>query len=198
MKSQVEDLKTTLKINKDLFFKNINQDKNNEDTLLSQMRAENARISRKIDEMFEEKTLIEKKLYKLQQAFEDRMNSDREIIEKLNEKIFIYENKLVEKKDSMNIMKGLINRQIINEMSQKFRYVYVVDPTKSNIDLNNELNYTRDILAKISKLINSEKIKNDTMENQIKNLQQELNLYRKNNKVYDCVTKEIKLGKENL
>ena len=54
MKSQVEDLKTTLKINKDLFFKNINQDKNNEDTLLSQMRAENARISRKIDEMFEE------------------------------------------------------------------------------------------------------------------------------------------------
>ena len=148
--------------------------------------------------MFEEKTLIEKKLYKLQQAFEDRMNSDREIIEKLNEKIFIYENKLVEKKDSMNIMKGLINRQIINEMSQKFRYVYVVDPTKSNIDLNNELNYTRDILAKISKLINSEKIKNDTMENQIKNLQQELNLYRKNNKVYDCVTKEIKLGKENL
>ena len=198
MKSQVEDLKTTLKINKDLFFKNINQDKNNEDTLLSQMRAENARISRKIDEMFEEKTLIEKKLYKLQQAFEDRMNSDREIIEKLNEKIFIYENKLVEKKDSMNIMKGLINRQIINEMSQKFRYVYVVDPTKSNIDLNNELNYTRDILAKISKLINSEKIKNDTMENQIKNLQQELNLNRKNNKVYDCVTKEIKLGKENL
>ena len=198
MKSQVEDLKTTLKINKDLFFKNINQDKNNEDTLLSQMRAENARISRKIDEMFEEKTLIEKKLYKLQQAFEDRMNSDREIIEKLNEKIFIYENKFVEKKDSMNIMKGLINRQIINEMSQKFRYVYVVDPTKSNIDLNNELNYTRDILAKISKLINSEKIKNDTMENQIKNLQQELNLYRKNNKVYDCVTKEIKLGKENL
>ena len=198
MKSQVEDLKTTLKINKDLFFKNINQDKNNEDTLLSQMRAENARISRKIDEMFEEKTLIEKKLYKLQQVFEDRMNSDREIIEKLNEKIFIYENKLVEKKDSMNIMKGLINRQIINEMSQKFRYVYVVDPTKSNIDLNNELNYTRDILAKISKLINSEKIKNDTMENQIKNLQQELNLYRKNNKVYDCVTKEIKLGKENL
>ena len=198
MKSQVEDLKTTLKINKDLFFKNINQDKNNEDTLLSQMRAENARISRKIDEMFEEKTLIEKKLYKLQQVFEDRMNSDREIIEKLNEKIFIYENKFVEKKDSMNIMKGLINRQIINEMSQKFRYVYVVDPTKSNIDLNNELNYTRDILAKISKLINSEKIKNDTMENQIKNLQQELNLYRKNNKVYDCVTKEIKLGKENL
>ena len=198
MKSQVEDLKTTLKINKDLFFKNINQDKNNEDTLLSQMREENARISRKIDEMFEEKTLIEKKLYKLQQAFEDRMNSDREIIEKLNEKIFIYENKLVEKKDSMNIMKGLINRQIINEMSQKFRYVYVVDPTKSNIDLNNELNYTRDILAKISKLINSEKIKSDTMENQIKNLQQELNLYRKNNKVYDCVTKEIKLGKENL
>ena len=198
MKSQVEDLKTTLKINKDLFFKNINQDKNNEDTLLSQMRAENARISRKIDEMFEEKTLIEKKLYKLQQVFEDRMNSDREIIEKLNEKIFIYENKFVEKKDSMNIMKGLINRKIINEMSQKFRYVYVVDPTKSNIDLNNELNYTRDILAKISKLINSEKIKNDTMENQIKNLQQELNLYRKNNKVYDCVTKEIKLGKENL
>lgn len=197
MKSQVEDLKTTLKINKDLFFKNINQDKNNEDTLLSQMREENVRISRKIDEMFEEKTLIEKKLYKLQQAFEDRMNSDREIIEKLNEKIFIYENKLVEKKDSMNIMKGLINRQIINEMSQKFRYVYVVDPTKSNIDLNNELNYTRDILAKISKLINSEKIKNDTMENQIKNLEQELNLYRKNNKVYDCVTKEIKLGKEN-
>ena len=62
MKSQVEDLKTTLKINKDLFFKNINQDKNNEDTLLSQMRAENARISRKIDEMFEEKTLIEKNM----------------------------------------------------------------------------------------------------------------------------------------
>ena len=159
------------------------------------MREENARLSKSIDELYGEKSLMEKKLYKIQQSFEDRMTSDREIIEKLHESLFIYENKLREKHVGFELMRSQIQRQSASENYKKLRHVFVVEPTKLNIDLNNELNYTRDILAKISKLMNSEKTKSDTMQGQIRNQEEELNLYRKNNKAFQVLAKEIKLGR---
>jgi hypothetical protein len=45
--------------------------------------------------------------------------------------------------------------------------IYICDPSKNNIDITNELNSTRDILAKISKMLNAEKTKNEKLNHEI-------------------------------
>jgi hypothetical protein len=71
--------------------------------------------------------------------------------------------------------KDAIIEQLKNELEKIFTYhensiqneVLVTEPTKTNIDLNNELNYTKDILVKISKMLNNEKSKNEQIEAEV-------------------------------
>ena len=53
-----------------------------------------------------------------------------------------------------------------NESSIK-KEILITEPNKVNLDLNNELNYTRDVLTKISKMLQSEKGKNDQIESKV-------------------------------
>ena len=191
----MDDLKTTLKINKELLFKYVNEGKKSENTLLTQVKEENTRLTKKIEELYEEKTYFEKKIYKIQQSYEDRMSYDREIIEKNNEKVFICENLILEKNVRIDQLREELMTYSKNESLKKFRLIFVTEPTKTNLDLNNELNYTREILAKIAKLMNSEKSRSENMQKKINILQEELNLFRKNNKAYQALTKNLKLGK---
>ena len=159
------------------------------------MKDENSRLSKKIEELFEEKTNFEKKIYKIQQSFEDRMSYDREIIQKNNDKLFICDNQLKEKNVTIDLLRVELRNYFTNESLKINKHIFVTDPSKTNVDLNNELNYTRDILAKISKLMNSEKCRSENMQSQINGLNYELNLYRNNNKAYDAIVKNIQLGK---
>lgn len=124
------------------------------------------------------------------------MIADRELIEKLNEKLFVYENKIKDKFNTNEVLKKELNKLANNQNLKKVPHVFVVEPSKANLDLNNELNYTREILAKISRLINTEKTKSENMQNQIDNLKKELNQYRKNNKAFEInyLANDIKLG----
>jgi chromosome segregation ATPase len=51
----------------------------------------------------------------------------------------------------------------------------VVEATKTNLDINNELNVSRDLIAKVSKMLNYEKNKNAKLEAKIKNLEELIN-----------------------
>jgi hypothetical protein len=64
IKTQLEDLKMTLQINKDLLFKYIQQGKGNNDNqvLLNELRDENNRLTERINLHFNEKTTLEKKV----------------------------------------------------------------------------------------------------------------------------------------
>lgn len=190
-------MKITLKINKDLLHKNICNTKHDDTSLFNQLKEENTRLSKNIEEYFQEKGDLEKKIYKMQQEFEDRMTQNRETIDKLNEKVFFFENLIVEKSTANEILKKELYKFVTNESLKKYRHVFIVEPTKANIDLNNELNYTRDIIAKISKLMNNEKMKTENMQNQINSLQKELNLYRKSKLDYEqeYLANDIKIGK---
>ena len=64
MKNQLEDIKTTLKINKELLFNYIistNDDKN-ESKMLNDLKNENNTLLEKIDELLSEKRNLEKKV----------------------------------------------------------------------------------------------------------------------------------------
>ena len=58
------------------------------------------------------------------------------------------------------------------------REVYISDPTKLNVELNNELNYSREIMAKVSKLLNIEKLKNDKIEKKFNLISAEFEEYK--------------------
>jgi len=190
-------MKITLKINKELLHKNICDSKKSDTTLFTQLKEENTRLSKNIEEYFLEKGILEKKIYKMQQDFEDKLTQNREVIDKLNDKVLIMENLIVEKSTSNEVLKKELYKFVTNESLKKYRHVFIVEPTKANIDLNNELNYTRDIIAKVSKLMNTEKLKTENMQTQINNLQKELNLYRKSKISYEHETlaNDMKIGK---
>ena len=159
------------------------------------MKEENKRLSKKIEELFEEKTIFEKKIYKIQQSFEDRMTSDREIIEKSDQTIFFFENKILEKNITIDQLKLELQKYYNNDNKWKYRLIFVTDPNSANVDLNNELNYTRDLLVKISKLMNSEQSESENLKIQIKCLKDRLNLCRISNKGFQAISKNVLIGK---
>jgi predicted RNase H-like nuclease (RuvC/YqgF family) len=191
-------MKITLKINKELLHKNICDSKKEDTTLFRQLKDENARLSKNIEEYFIEKGTMEKKIYKMQQEFEDKLSQNREIIDKLNNKVFSMENIILEKNTNNEVLKKELYKYVTNENIKKYRHVFIVEPSKANVDLNNELNYTRDIISKISKLMNTEKLKAENMRSQINILQKELNLYRKSKFAYEheCLVNDMKIGNE--
>ena len=68
LKTELADVKTSLEINKEILFKNLNiQIKDDKKNYLKQLKEENERLSNNISKLYEEKTNLEKKLYIIQQ-----------------------------------------------------------------------------------------------------------------------------------
>ena len=165
-----------MKINKDLLFNYIlttNEDKN-ESKILNDLKNENNNLLDKIETLLIEKRNLEKKvnffniqIFKIQQDLEDRIIQDKENLEKASEDIFILQNKINEKDIVIEQLKRELEKIFNYHESSIQREILITEPNKINIDLNNELNYTRDILAKISKMLQTEKVKNDQLELQV-------------------------------
>ncbi len=62
LKMEMDDMKTTLRLNKELLFSYISQNKTDKDELYGEIRDENKRLSDKINQMFAERTILEKKV----------------------------------------------------------------------------------------------------------------------------------------
>jgi len=165
-----------LAINKDLLHKHINESNKikSENQILSEMNEENIRLQKKIEKLFNENNLLDKKVYKVQQCYEDRMAADRELLDNLSDKIFQLENKLIAKDNIIDDLKQELSKYLNADNLKKTKHIFVVDPTKVNVDLNNELNFTRDILAKLGKLMNVDKNKIDKLEHKITYLNDEI------------------------
>jgi chromosome segregation ATPase len=56
-----------------------------------------------------------------------------------------------------------------------YKELFITEPTRVNLELNNELNYTRELISKVSKMMNNEKIKNDKLEGKFNTINDELN-----------------------
>lgn len=92
------------------------------------------------------------------------MNEKQEI-EFLKQDVFSLNNKLIE---STNIITALKKESLKGN-----KLVYSIDPTRVSVDLNNELNYNRELSNKLSKLVNVEKQKVLKMEESILSLKHE-------------------------
>ena len=110
---------------------------------------------------------LEIQIFKIQQDLEDRIIQDKENLEKASEDILILQNKINEKDIVIDQLKRELEKIFNQHESAIQKEILITEPNKINIDLNNELNYTRDILGKISKMLKSEKTKNDQLESQV-------------------------------
>ena len=98
---------------------------------------------------------------------EDRIIQDRENLNKASEDIVILQNKINQKDIVIEHLKKELEKFFNNNESSIKKEILITEPNKVNIDLNNELNYTRDVLTKISKMLQSEKGKNDQIESKV-------------------------------
>ena len=206
LKSEINDLKDNLKINKEIikgFFSN-NKNNNKIDNFINQYKQEN-------DKLYEQNYNLSKKIENLiskfslnEQLLNETINQLRNENVKIQAKIFFIEQK-VKKKD--NIIKN--QKKKLDELKYNFtvidKEIFISEPSNAVLKLNDELLYYKDLYFNFSKLV--KKCKGDIFKykNKIQNLETEnqnlRNQYKTHifsiNKERDKLIFEIKKNKKD-
>ena len=113
LKKQLEDSNISLKINKEILYSHIKSKKNVSEecnSIITDLKKENERLNNKIVWLFNEKAELAKKLYKLEDSLNDKINQETINNEKEKTEKFLFENKLKEKEvQIINLKKQLDN-----------------------------------------------------------------------------------------
>ena len=197
LKKQLEDSNISLQINKDLLYSHIKSKKNISEefeSILTDLKKENERLNDKIALLFNEKGELSKKLYKLQDILNDKLQQDNIIVEKERTEKFLYENKLKEKEYQINNLKKQIeylkkNSKNKNLLNSGINEIYIGDPNRFNTEINNELTMSRAIIKKYIYLMqeereNTKKLKNkiDTLEDKVTSISNNTSFINNNRK----------------
>lgn len=121
--------------------------------------------------------LNKNQIRKLQSDYDEKFLNEKSDFDKLNEEIFTLQQKIYEKDSAIVNLRRESDKSNISDHNH-IREVYISDPTKLNVELNNELNYSREIMAKVSKLLNIEKLKNDKIEKKFNLISAEFEEYK--------------------
>jgi hypothetical protein len=137
------------------------------------LREENNRLLEKIDKLAEDKFEAEKKIYKLQTQLDNKLSIDRSVIERLQNEIGLLSNKILDKETNISFLKKDIDKMISFQDKDVKSELFITEPSKSsepsksNLEINNEIYYTTDVIAKMTNILNDEKTRNSTLEGQI-------------------------------
>ena len=188
LKKQLEDSNISLKINKEILYSHIKSKKNVSeecDSIISDLKKENERLNNKITWLFTEKAELAKKLYKLEDSLNDKMNQESINNEKEKTEKFLYENKLKEKEvQIISLKKQLENYKKSNKNShaqnKEYIEIYIGDPNKFNLEMNSELTMSRAIIKKYIYLMQSEREKERKLNDKIQSLQEKISQHKAN------------------
>ena len=179
LKLQIEDLNSNLKINKsiiDNFFSKLNP-KEKESTIISKIQKENFNLYNQNENLRKKNSELINKIYVSQQTYLESTIRLREENEHLKTKIFMYE-QLLQKKE--NLLKR--NKKGITLYNNK--EIYVTNPSKLIIEINNELINTKEKNKKLEDIIKDSKIVIDKYEDQLMELQNENQVLRQEYKMH--------------
>ena len=183
LKIELEDAKTTLEINKQILYKNINlQSKDKEQNIFNNLKEENERLSKKCDSLYQDKIEMEKKLYKCQKELEESVNRTQEIEDNEQISCFKYQNIIKEKENIILQLKKELNKYYKDDYNST-KEIIICEPDKINLEMNNELIETRELIIKFTKLLHYEKRKTSEQEKQIERLNQKLENYKNRKRV---------------
>ena len=179
LKLQIEDLNSNLKINKsiiDNFFSKLNP-KEKESTIISKIQKENFNLYNQNENLRKKNSELTNKIHMSQQTYLESTIRLREENEHLKTKIFMYE-QLLQKKE--NLLKR--NKKGITLYNNK--EIYVTNPSKLIIEINNELINTKEKNKKLEDIIKDSKIVIDKYEDQLMELQNENQVLRQEYKMH--------------
>lgn len=129
---------------------------------------------------------------------EDNLSKTREDLEKIKEENFVLRNKVSEKETLVIFLRKEMDKVQNSSNKVNVKELVVSEPTKANVDLINELNFTRELIGKVSKLLNVEKIKNEKLEVKVNSLLNQINMAKSKEGDDERVnTTEIYLKKES-
>ena len=178
LKKQLEDSKISLQINKDILYSHIKSKKNvteEFESIITDLKKENERLNDKIAWLFTEKGELAKKLYKLQDSLNDKLNQENLLIEQERTEKFINENKLKEKEFQIESLKkqieNLKKNSKNNQNQNNVKEIYIGDPNRINVEINNELTMSRAIIKKYVYLNQQERDNSRILKNKIQNLE---------------------------
>ncbi len=185
LKTELADVKTSLEINKEILFKNLNNNANEEiKNYLKTLKKDNERLTENISNLYKEKTELEKKIYKTQQQLDEYISKNKETLDKQSTEIFTLSNQLKEKESLILQLKKELNKYYKDDFSNA-KEIIICEPDKVNLEINNELVETRELFHKFSKLLHIEKKKSLEQEKQIEKLNQKIQDIKKKKRVKD-------------
>ena len=91
------------------------------------------------------------------------MLADKEIVERSKELIFIFENKTLEQDNMIQHLRYELEMYYRSNESTP-REIVLADPDKVNLELYNELNMSRELIAKMTRKLNMEKQAKSSLE----------------------------------
>ena len=203
LKTQLEDNQTSLELNKELLFKELNK-KFGESNVIECLKNENERISKTTQKLFKEKFELEKKYLTIREKLDNLLIEKNNIFDIQSTEIFKLQNKLKEKD---NIIKNL-NKEL-NKYSRDediIKEIIIIDPDKNNVEINNELVETRQLLNKYTQLLHKEKQKNNIQEKKISSLLERIDDLKKKRKIkermeniemFDYILSSSSISEEN-
>ncbi len=156
LRNELNDAKTTLGINKELLYKNLNEQINEKNQIiLNKLKEENDRLSKKLDELYQDKFILEKKLFNTQKELENIIveRQENDDFEKTN--VFKYQNIIQEKESIIKQLKRELNKYYKDDCNST-KEIIIGQPDKIILEMNNELIETRELINKFSKLLHFE------------------------------------------
>ena len=184
LKSEIFDLKANIKINKEIiqgFFSDKNF-KEKINTYLKQYKQENENLYNQKDKLIKTIQNLTSKLSYNEQIFNETISQARDESEKLKTKLFTIEQNNKKKENIILVQRKKIE-QLRDDFSLVDREIYVTEPYKAIIQINNELllykdiyeNFktiikrARDSIQRYETLIHHLQIENQNLRNQYKN-----------------------------
>ena len=184
LKSEIFDLKANIKINKEIiqgFFSDKNF-KEKINTYLKQYKQENENLYNQKDKLIKTIQNLTSKLSYNEQIFNETISQARDESEKLKTKLFTIEQNNKKKENIILVQRKKIE-QLRDDFSLVDREIYVTEPYKAIIQINDELllykdiyeNFktiikrARDSIQRYETLIHHLQLENQNLRNQYKN-----------------------------
>ena len=137
LKRQLDDLKITLSINKEMLYNQIKNLTNNTaannqmSEIIKSLQDENIQISNRNMKLYQDNLNLEKKLYKCQNELNDKIRYYEEEIRDMSDKIFIYSNQIMSKDNEIKQFKIELLNSYKEDFSKEI-FVYA-SPSKFNV-----------------------------------------------------------------
>ena len=187
--SQIKDLKTNLNLNQDLLYHFISA-KFGENENIKNIINKSKTLTEKNESLIEKKIDTEIKIDLIKQYLEQIPSKINEEISNISIQNNKKKNELLQKDNNIKKLKLELEKVRKAAFFKTARTeVYVINPTKTSLELNQEIINAKSILSKVTNRHSKEKKKSDKLEREVKNLRETMNTLKQ---------KAIELNKNNI